>query len=149
MRIDSFQLILNSLKRHILREAEIYPNWHFVTNNICIKAGFNNEDIVLNFSVREVTMVDYFRSEGTQAIVNYASNKILKTQGVETDDMTVYDQHGGGSDNPMSFDPRNADDGRSSRQSVSNSSNFRVQSRASRDVDYFGQRDKLPRPSNV
>jgi len=47
MRIDSFQLILNSLKRQIMREAEIYPNWHFVMNNICVKAGFNNEDVVL------------------------------------------------------------------------------------------------------
>lgn len=89
--MDSFQLILNSLKRQILRDAEIYPNWHFVTNNICLKAGFNNEDIVLQFSVREVTMVDYYRSEATQAIVNYASNKIVKTQGVESDDLTVYD----------------------------------------------------------
>jgi len=79
MRIDSFQLILNSLKRQIMREAEIYPNWHFVTNNICVKAGFNNEDVVLQLSVREVTMMDYFRSEATQAIVGYASNKILKT----------------------------------------------------------------------
>ena len=81
-----------------MREAEIYPNWHFVTNNICVKAGFNNEDVVLQLSVREVTMMDYFRSEATQAIVGYASNKILKTQGVETDDQTVYDQHGGGSE---------------------------------------------------
>ena len=79
MRIDSFQLILNSLKRQIMRESEIYPNWHFVTNNICVKAGFNNEDVVLQLSVREVTMMDYFRSEATQAIVGYASNKILKT----------------------------------------------------------------------
>ena len=62
-----------------MREAEIYPNWHFVTNNICVKAGFNNEDVVLQLSVREVTMMDYFRSEATQAIVGYASNKILKT----------------------------------------------------------------------
>ena len=91
LRMDSFQLILNSLKRQILREDEIYPNWHFVTNNICLKAGFNNEDMILNFSVREVTMMDYFRSEATQLIVNYASNKILKTQGVESDDLTSYD----------------------------------------------------------
>lgn len=91
LRMDSFQLILNSLKRQILREAEIYPNWHFVTNNICLKAGFNNEDIILQFSVREITMMDYYRSEATQAIVNYASNKILKTQGVEGDDLTVFD----------------------------------------------------------
>ena len=42
LRIDSFQLILNSLQRKILRENEIYPNWHFICNNICLKAGFNN-----------------------------------------------------------------------------------------------------------
>jgi len=47
LRIDSFQVILNSLKRQILRESEIYPNWHFICNNICMKAGFNNEDVAL------------------------------------------------------------------------------------------------------
>ena len=74
-----------------MREDEIYPNWHFVTNNICLKAGFNNEDIILQFSVREITMVDYCRNEATQATVHYASNKILKTQGVETEDLTSND----------------------------------------------------------
>lgn len=56
-----------------------------------MKAGFNNEDIILQFSVREITMVDYYRSEATQTIVNYASKKILKTQGVEGDDLTNFD----------------------------------------------------------
>ena len=98
VRIDSVQLILNSLRRQILRDNEIYPNWHFVTNNICIKAGFNNEDVILQVSVREVTMHDYYRSEASQAIVGYASNKMLKTQGVDQDDITVYDQHGDGED---------------------------------------------------
>ena len=91
MRIDSVQLILNSIRRQIQRDNEIYPNWHFVTNNICLKAGFNNEDVVLTFSVREVTMTDYYRNEASQAMVGYASNKMMKTQGVETDDITVYD----------------------------------------------------------
>lgn len=146
--MDSFQLILNSLKRQILREDEIYPNWHFVTNNICLKAGFNNEDIILQFSVREVTMMDYFRSEATQLIVNYASNKILKTQGVETDDLTSFDQHGGGSES-QSFQPMKDTELRQSRQSLSRQSinNGRVISRASRDVDYFNQQSKQPRPS--
>ena len=70
---------MNSAQRQILREAELYPNWHFMTNNICLKAGFNNEDVVLQFSVREVSMTDYYRSEPSQAMVNYASDKFVKT----------------------------------------------------------------------
>ena len=54
LRIDSVQLILNSLQRQILRDAELYPNWHLTVNNICLKAGFNNEDVVIQFSVREI-----------------------------------------------------------------------------------------------
>mmetsp|Transcript_7533 Transcript_7533/g.10681 ORF Transcript_7533/g.10681 Transcript_7533/m.10681 type:complete len:115 (+) Transcript_7533:1619-1963(+) len=102
LRVDSFQLILNSLRRQILREAELYPNWHFVTNNIVLKAGFHNEDVVVHFHVREVTMTDYYRNEASQAMVGYASNKMLKTQGVETEDMSIYDQHGG-TDSPDFF----------------------------------------------
>ncbi len=79
------------MQRQILRESEIYPNWHLVLNNICVKVGFNNEDLVLNFSLREIMMTDYYRNEASQAMVGYASNKMVKTQGVETDDMSAYD----------------------------------------------------------
>ena len=47
LRMDSIQLIMNSAQRQILRDSELYPNWHFITNNVCMKAGFNNEDVVL------------------------------------------------------------------------------------------------------
>jgi len=65
LRVDSFQLILNSLKRQILIEAELYPNWHFITNNVVLKAGFTNEDVIVNFLMREVTMTDYYRHEAS------------------------------------------------------------------------------------
>ena len=39
-------------------------------------------------------MIDYYRSEASQAVVNYASNKIVKTQGVEQEDLVVHDQGG-------------------------------------------------------
>ena len=74
---------MNSLRRSILRESELYPNWHFVTNNVVLKAGFSNEDVIIHFHVRELTMTDYFRHEASQAMVGYASSKMLKTQGVE------------------------------------------------------------------
>lgn len=85
-----------------MRENEIYPNWHFVTNNIVVKAGFNNEDVAVQLSVREIMMTDYYRSEASQAIVNYASNKIVKTQGVEQEDLILHDQ-GGNADDPNFF----------------------------------------------
>jgi len=72
-------LILNSLQRQILRESEIYPNWHLVVNNLCVKVGFNNEDIAIHLSLREIMMTDYYRNEASQAMVGYACNKMLKT----------------------------------------------------------------------
>ena len=92
--MDSFQLILQSSSRQILRDSEIYPNLHFTVNNICVKAGFDNADIRLQFILREISMVDYYRSEATQTILNYAQNKIVKTQGNE-DDLTNFEQNGG------------------------------------------------------
>ena len=48
-----------------------------------LKAGFSNEDVIVHFHVRELTMTDYYRNEASQAMVGYASSKMLKTQGVE------------------------------------------------------------------
>ena len=56
-----------------------------------LKAGFSNEDVIVHFHVRELTMTDYYRNEASQAMVGYASSKMLKTQGVEQDDPSVYD----------------------------------------------------------
>ena len=39
-------------------------------------------------------MTDFYRSEQTQAMVGYASDKILKTQGADDDEL-VYEQNGG------------------------------------------------------
>lgn len=36
-------------------------------------------------------MTDYYRNEASQAMVGYACNKMLKTQGPDNDDLTVYD----------------------------------------------------------
>ena len=57
---------------------------------MCLKAGFNNADVILQFFVREVSMTDFYRSEQTQAMVGYASDKIMKTQGAEDDEL-VYE----------------------------------------------------------
>ena len=62
-----------------MRDTELYPNWHFMTNNVCLKAGFNNEDVIIHFSVREISMTDYYRHEASQASINYASSQILQT----------------------------------------------------------------------
>lgn len=142
LRMDSVQLILNSLKRQISRDNEIYPNWHFVTNNICLKAGFNNEDVAVQFSVREIMMTDYYRSEASQAIVNYASNKIVKTHGVEQEDMVVHDQSGN-ADHPDFFNTVSHNRPSVSRQTISNHNFQRLNSRASRDVDYFNKKRLL------
>ena len=57
---------------------------------MCLKAGFNNADVILQFFIREVSMTDFYRSEQTQAMVGYASDKILKTQGADDDEL-VYE----------------------------------------------------------
>ena len=62
-----------------------------MTNNICIKAGFNNEDVALQFSIREISMTDYFRSEASSPVVHYASAAMQKTMGAEADDVLNYD----------------------------------------------------------
>lgn len=36
-----------------------------MTNNVVLKAGFNNEDVVVHFSVREISMTDYYRHEAS------------------------------------------------------------------------------------
>lgn len=46
---------------------------------MCLKAGFNGPDIILQFFLREISMTDYYRSEATLASVGYANNKMLKT----------------------------------------------------------------------
>lgn len=62
-------------------------------NNLCLKAGFNGPDIILQFFLREISMTDYYRKEATQSSVGYAANKMLKTQGVDIeDDETNNDQ---------------------------------------------------------
>ena len=74
---------MNSLKRQIVRNDEIYPNWHVVINNCCLKVGFNSADLALQFSVREVMIIDYFRNERSQDVVGYLGTDILDTAGDE------------------------------------------------------------------
>jgi len=90
-------------------------------------------------------MTDYYRNEASQAMVGYACNKMLKTQGPDNDDLTVYDQNGGADDPNFFSNPLRS----SYRMTVGSQSNFnasggnqRVISRASRDVDYFGQQHR-------
>lgn len=89
-------------------------------------------------------MFDYYRSEPSQAMVGYATGKIIKTQGVE-EDLTNFDQHGGTDQDGFFSVSRQQMMGsqyRGSRQTLSNGQ--RVMSRASRDVDYFNSRGGRP-----
>lgn len=46
-----------------MRETELYPNWHFMANNIVLKAGFNNEDVIVHLTLKEISITDYYRHE--------------------------------------------------------------------------------------
>ena len=56
-----------------------------------LKAGFNNEDVIIHFLVREIMMTDYYRHEASQAMVGYASSKMVKTEGINHDDYQAQD----------------------------------------------------------
>ena len=85
MRTDSIQINLNSIKRQIVRDAETYPNLHFVINNMCLKLLFNNEDLAIQNSVREIMIFDYYRNEKSQDVVGYLGTELLDTAGDEED----------------------------------------------------------------
>jgi hypothetical protein len=62
--------------REILEYSEHFPNLHLKISNICLKAGFIEKDVAMQFSVREITAHDYFRNESSKAVVNYAKDML-------------------------------------------------------------------------
>ena len=76
---------MNSIKRQIVRDAETYPNFHFIINNCCLKLLFNNEDLAIQYTVREIMIFDYFRNERSLDVVGYLGTELLDTAGDEED----------------------------------------------------------------
>ena len=66
--------------RQIVFENEVYPNWKFELNNLCLKAGFIRKDLAFQFHIREIAMTDYCRTEPERVIVHFAQDKIVKTE---------------------------------------------------------------------
>ena len=79
MRNDSIQINLNSVCRQIVRNQESYPNMHFVINNCCLKLLFNNEDLAVQYTVKEIMIFDYFRNEKSQDVVGYIGTELVDT----------------------------------------------------------------------
>lgn len=69
MRLDTFEIRLVVPRREIVRYDETYPNWHLVVKGFCIKMGFVNKDQVTQVSLKEVSIVDYYK----QGVVNSAA----------------------------------------------------------------------------
>ena len=89
LRLDSIQVNVNSICRQIVRNAEAYPNLHFVINNCCLKLLFNNEDLAVQFTMKEIMLFDYFRNEKSQDVVGYIGTELVDTDGDGEDFKTI------------------------------------------------------------
>ena len=73
IRIDTIEFRVHSSIREIIEFKTLQPNLHVKFSNICLKAGFTGPDLAIQFTIREISAQDYFRNEGSQAVVHWAS----------------------------------------------------------------------------
>ena len=84
VRIDTVELRLHSNLRDIVKFNEVYPNLHLIIQNICLKMGFQNQDAVVQTTLKEIALIDYYRSENTRSAVAFA-HKELNVTNAEND----------------------------------------------------------------
>lgn len=68
------------MKREILLDGDVLPNFHFQLNNLCLKVGFQGKDLRLQMTLREIALHDYYRDEEFQSSVAYANSQVKALQ---------------------------------------------------------------------
>lgn len=125
LRLDTFEIRLIVPRREIVYMNEIYPNFHISVKNLCLKAGFVDENFACQLTLEEVNIIDYFKpSEHMSPAMRHAVEAFA---------------------NPRDENDYNPDDASRYLSSLSRSgSEYRGTSQASREVDYFSN-DKYQR----